>query len=158
MQASGSISRGSQTVAVNPLTQTVVFPVPAAQAVHRAVAATRAGAQLAALVQQVDDLLELRSLLKASQEAERQLTAQVVSALQAAGATRVDGLKAVATLGQRTTQTVDPELFIQGVGLATSLPALTVSVTKARELMLPADLDAISETFGTPVLLVKERR
>ena len=138
--------------------QTVAFPAPAAQAVRRAVAATRAGAQVAALAQQVDDLLELRSLLKASQEAERQLTAQVVSALQAAGATRVDGLKAVATLGQRTTQAVDVDLFIQGVGLAAALPALTVSVTKARELMLPVDLDAISETFGTPVLFVKERR
>jgi len=65
-----------------------------------------------ALGEQIDQLHELRGLIRQSQEAERRLTAEVLAGLQAAGLTRLAGAKAVATIDRRTNLKPDPELFV----------------------------------------------
>lgn len=51
---------------------------------------------------------------------------------------------------------VDPELFVEALGKA-SYVALTVSVSKARELIGEQDLQAISEATTTPALRIEPR-
>lgn len=75
---------------------------------------------LPALGQQIDQLHELRSLICQSEEAERRLTAEVLSGLQAAGLTRLAGQQAVAVVDHRTTVKPDPDLFLQATGAASS--------------------------------------
>jgi hypothetical protein len=111
---------------------------------------------LPALGRQIDDLAELRALIRKSQEAERQLTAAVLTGLEAAGLTQLAGDKAVAIVAERTTLAVDPELFHQALG-SRAYTALSVRVEAARRLMAEDDLAAISETTTTPVLRVEAR-
>ncbi len=102
----------------------------------------------------IDHLLELRALIRRAQEQERQMTADIIRAMEGAGVSRLDGGMAVAVLEQRTNLHPDPELFLQAVG-ARAYAALTVSVTAARKLIGADDLDAISETTVSPVLRVE---
>lgn len=118
---------------------------------------TRAGAParvIPLLGQKIDDLHELRALIRQSQEAERTLTAEILTSMQAAGVARLGGRQAVAVLGERTTLTVDPELFHHALGVR-AFGALSVRVEAARRLMAADDLAAISETTITPVLRVE---
>src|ERR1700732_1285150 len=80
------------------------------------------------LAQQVDDLHELRDLIRKSQEAERVLTQQVLGTLTAAGLDTFESSQAVAIVGQRVTLTPDPELFFEALG-PRAWCALTVTVT-----------------------------
>ncbi len=110
-----------------------------------------------ALAQQVDDLYELRGLIRRSQEAERLLTQQVTGVLTAAGLSTFAGTAAVAVLGHRTVLTPDPRSFLEAVG-EKAFGALRVSMEAARELMLPADLEAISQGQTPSVLRVEARK
>jgi len=118
-----------------------VFPRPAKKVVPPA------------LAQQVDDPYELRALIRKSQDAEKALTKQVMGTLSAASLDSFEGEQAVAILGQRTVLVPDPSLFLEAVG-GQAYGALRVSVEAARQLMLPADLEAISEVQTPPVLRV----
>lgn len=109
------------------------------------------------LAQQVDHLFELRSLIRQSQEAERQMTAEILRAMQAAGLATLEGQQAVAILGERSTLKPDVQLFLEALG-PRAYPALTVSVTAAREVMAAQDLAAISETIISPVVRVEPRK
>ena len=108
------------------------------------------------LAQQVDDLHELRGLIRKSQEAERILTQQVLGTLTAAGLEQFEGAQAVAIVGQRVNLVPDVQLFLEALG-PRALEALTVSVTAARKLMGADDLAAISEATTTPVLRIESR-
>jgi hypothetical protein len=105
----------------------------------------------------VDHLFELRSLIRQSQEAERQMTAEILRAMQAAGLATLEGQQAVAILGERSTLKPDVQLFLEALG-PRAYPALTVSVTAAREVMAAQDLAAISETIISPVVRVEPRK
>jgi|SRR5216683_7140711 hypothetical protein len=109
--------------------------------------------QAAALSQQVDDLFELRGLIKKSQATEKALTQQITGTLKAAGLAQFDGQRSVAILGERTVLTPDPQLFLEVLG-DKAFGALRVSVEDARELMVPAD----SESATGPVLRVFEKK
>ncbi len=84
-----------------------------------------------ALGQKIDDLHELRSLIRQSQEAERRLTAEVLAGLEAAGLTWLAGQRAIASVDHRTTLRPDVGLFLDTTGPA-GHAALSVSVTAAR--------------------------
>lgn len=103
---------------------------------------------------EVDQLAELRALIRRAQEEERRLTQEILTGLQAAGLSRLAGRQAVAIVEQRATLRPDPELFYEALG-ARAFEALTVSVTPARRLMAPADLEAISDKLVSPVLRVE---
>jgi hypothetical protein len=109
--------------------------------------------QAAALAQQVDDLFELRGLIKKSQAAEKALTQQITGILKDAGLAQFDGQQGIAILGERTVLTPDPQLFLEVLG-DKAFGALRVSVEDARELMVPAD----SESATGPVLRVFEKK
>jgi hypothetical protein len=102
----------------------------------------------------VDQLAELRDLLRRSQEAERELTAEIQQVLTTANVDRLEGAQAVAILGERMTLRPDPELFVQAVGHA-AWSALSVSVSAARRLLGADDLQAISETTSSTVLRIE---
>jgi hypothetical protein len=102
----------------------------------------------------VDHLAELRALIRQAQDAERELTAELVRTMTAAGVDRLHGAQAEAKLEQRTTLRPDPELFLQETGAA-GYGALSVSVTAARRLMASDDLAAICEATTTRVLRVE---
>src|SRR3989442_13523163 len=59
----------------------------------------------------VDHLAELRSLIRRAQEQERQITAEVLHAMDAAGVERLEGERAVAIRDTRTTLRPDVGLF-----------------------------------------------
>ena len=82
------------------------------------------------------------------------MTAEIVQAMAAAGAARLQGHQGVAILEKRTTLQPDPGLFLEAVGIR-GYAALTVTVTAARRLMAADDLAAISETTTSPVLCVE---
>lgn len=105
---------------------------------------------------QVDQLAELRGLLRRATAEEKALTAEVVAALKATNRDRADGLSAVAILGTRTNLKVDPQLFLEAVGQK-GYAAISVSVTAAREFMGEQDLNAIAEPIPTPVLRVEPK-
>jgi hypothetical protein len=106
------------------------------------------------LAQRIDDLGELRNLLRQSQDAEKRLTAEIKVLLIEAGAKEGQGAQFIATLGERVDTVIDPQLFLEATG-PKGLVAVTVGVTKARELMSGEDLAAISEAKPVPVLNVK---
>jgi hypothetical protein len=106
------------------------------------------------LAQQVDDLHELRGLIRKSQEAERILTQQVLGTLTAAELDTFEGSQAVAIVGQRVTLAPDPQLFLEALG-PRAWEALTVNVTAARRLLGADDLAAISESTTSRVLRVE---
>lgn len=106
------------------------------------------------LGQKIDDLLGLRALLRRAQDEERKLTGEVLGALQAVGADRVEGREAVAVIDARTTLKPDPTKLYAALG-ARAFEAMTVSVTAARRLMAEEALVAISETTTSPVLRVE---
>lgn len=119
---------------------------------HRRLA--RAVPILTPLRAKVDHLAELRHLIRQAETAERELTAEIVRALQAAGVDRLTGRDAMATLGERTTLTPDPALVYEALG-PRAFDAMSVSVTAARRLMAADDLAAISESTTAPVLRVE---
>ncbi len=108
------------------------------------------------LAQRVDDLFELRALLRQSQAGERELTAEILQALTAAGLERFQAEDAVAIVGQRVTLAPDPQLFLEALG-PRAWEGLSVNVTAARRLMGADDLAAISETTTSPVLRIESR-
>lgn len=103
------------------------------------------------LGQLLDDLLELRSLLRRAQANERAMTAEVLEALTAAGLDRYEGEGTVAIVSRRVTLAPDPELFLEALG-SRAWEAMVVNVVVARGLMGAKDLAAISETTSCPVL------
>ena len=80
-----------------------------------------------ALAADVDDLHQLRGLIRQAQDQERALAAEVLTAMEVLGAERLEGQTAVAVLGERTSLTVDPELFHRALG-SRAWAALTVRV------------------------------
>src|SRR5262249_59343965 len=104
--------------------------------------------------EKVDQLAELRDLLRRSQEAERELTAEIQRALTTAQVDRLEGDHAVAIVGERATLHPDPELFVHAVGPA-AWSAVTVSVGAARRFLGADDLKAISETSSATILRVE---
>jgi hypothetical protein len=108
------------------------------------------------LAQKIDDLAELRTLIRQATATERQLTGEILTELAARRVTRFEGSQAVAMLEHRTTLSVDPGLFLLATGKA-GHAALAVSVTKARELLGEQDLVAISEKSTTPALRLEQR-
>jgi hypothetical protein len=109
------------------------------------------------LAQEVDHLHELRALIRQSQEAERQMTAEILQAMQEAGLMQLSGAQAVAFAGERVSLKPDPQLFLETVG-PRAYEALTVSTTAARHLMGADDLAAISESTMIPVLRLEPRK
>jgi hypothetical protein len=103
---------------------------------------------------QVDRLLELRATVKALQDDERALTAEILAAAQAQGLRALQGRRAVALLESRTTLRIDPGLFLEAAG-PRATEALTVSVIAARRLLGEDDLRAIAETTTTVALRVE---
>src|SRR5262245_22768354 len=67
---------------------------------------------LAALAADVDKLLGLRDAKRRLDADERALTRRVLDGLTAHGLPALRAARAVATVGERTTLTVDPELFL----------------------------------------------
>src|SRR5438094_4112154 len=114
----------------------------------------RAGKVVPLLGPRVDHLLELRGLIRRAQDEERQMTAEIVQAMAAAGVGRLQGHQAVALLDQRTTLTPDPARFLEATGTA-GYAAVSVSVTAARRLLGTDELATISETTTAPVLRVE---
>jgi len=110
--------------------------------------------RLALVRADVDLLGELRGLIHRAQEYERQITGEVLSAMEAAGVERLKGDQAVAIRDTRTTLRPDVGLFIEALG-ASAHEALTVNLTAARRLIDAADLAAISEMVTTPVLRIE---
>jgi len=102
----------------------------------------------------IDHLLELRNLIRQAEAEERTMTREIVTGLQALGLSRPAGHQAVAILEERTTLTVDPELFHEALGVW-AFEAMHVSVTAARKLLGENDLQAISEATTTPILRVE---
>jgi hypothetical protein len=111
----------------------------------------------AKLGQQVDDLFELRTLIRQSQEAERRLTLESRQAMEATGTNRLQGAAAVAVLDGRDNLTVDPQLFLEAVG-DRAWSAIRVVLTEARAFLGEEDLRAIGETTTTPILRVEVRK
>jgi hypothetical protein len=70
------------------------------------------GIQLATLVEQIDRLAELRSAKRQMEADERTLTATVLGLMGKLDLPTLRASRAVATVGTRTTLTVDPELFL----------------------------------------------
>jgi len=62
----------------------------------------------------IDHLLELRGLIARARDEERQMTAEIVQAMAAAGVARLQGHEAAAILEQRTTLKPDPGLVPRG--------------------------------------------
>jgi len=108
------------------------------------------------LAQKVDDLFELRALLRQSQAGERALTAEIIQELTSAGLEQYQGEQAVAIVGQRVTLAPDPQLFLEALG-SRALEALSVNIMVARRLMGADDLAAISEATTSPVLRIESR-
>ena len=102
----------------------------------------------------VDHLAELRGLIRRAQEQERQLTGEILHAMDAAGVSRLEGEQAVAIRDTRTTLRPDVGLFLEALG-PRAHEALAVNITAARRLIGADDLAAISETATTPVLRVE---
>jgi len=102
----------------------------------------------------IDHLLELRGLIRRAQDEERQMTAEIVQAMAAAGVARLQGHQAAAILEQRTNLRPDPVSFLAATG-AEGYAALTVSMTAARRLMGADQLAAISEATTSSVLRVE---
>lgn len=108
------------------------------------------------LAEKIDNLYTLRSLLRQSVAAEKELSAEISLAIKATSRDRAEGLTAVAILGTRTNLKVDPQLFLEAVGQK-GYAAISVSVTAAREFMGEQDLNAIAEPIPTPVLRVEPK-
>ncbi len=112
--------------------------------------------RLAPVRADVDDLAELRGLIRQAQEYERQITGEVLRAMMASGVARLEGDQAVAIRDTRTTLRPDVGLFLEALG-PRAHEALTVNLTGARRLIGADDLAAISETVTMPVLRVEAR-
>ncbi len=110
--------------------------------------------RLASVRTDVDHLAELRGLIRRAQECERQLTAEVLHAMEGARVERLEGDQAVAIRDTRTTLRPDVGLFLEALG-PRAHEALIVNLTAARRLIGADDLAAISETVTTPVLRVE---
>lgn len=108
----------------------------------------RVGSFLAA---EVDQLFQLRGLIRQAEAEERRLTQEVVSALRANRVGSLRGSHAVAILAERTTLRVDPEFLHLALGRV-AFSAMTVNVTAARQHLGEAELRAISEPATTAVL------
>jgi hypothetical protein len=109
------------------------------------------------LVERVDDLYRLRTLIRKSQEAEREMTAEVLAALDRLGADRFEGGIAAALVIPRTTLTPDVGLFIGALG-PRAYAALSVKVEAARAIMAADDLAAISESSTAATLRLEARK
>ena len=121
---------------------------------------TEVRARLAARIipsmgQKVDDLAELRSLVRRAQVAERQLTAEISSYLEMTGLVALHGAQAAARLETWKVMTVDAARFFDLVGVS-ALKAMSVSVSAAKRLVGGATLDAIGERKAQRVLRVEE--
>ncbi len=121
---------------------------------------TEVRARLAARIipsmgQKVDDLAELRSLVRRAQVAERQLTAEISSYLAMTGLVALHGARAAARLETWKVMTVDAARFFDLVGVS-ALKAMSVSIGAARRLVGGAALDAIGERKAQRVLRVEE--
>ena len=105
--------------------------------------------------QKVDDLAELRSLVRRAQVAERQLTAEISSYLEMTGLVALHGARAAARLETWKVMTVDAARLFDLVGVS-ALKAMSVSIGAARRLVGGATLDAIGERKSQRVLRVEE--
>ena len=105
--------------------------------------------------QKVDELAELRSLVRRAQVAERQLTAEISSYLEMTGLVALHGARAAARLETWKVMTVDAARFFDLVG-PSALNAMSVSIGAARRLVGGATLDAIGERKAQRVLRVEE--
>ena len=105
--------------------------------------------------QKVDDLAELRSLVRRARAVERQLTAEISSYLEMTGLVALHGARAAARLETWKVMTVDAARFFDLVGVS-ALKAMSVSVSAAKRLVGGATLDAIGERKAQRVLRVAE--
>jgi len=105
--------------------------------------------------QKVDDLAELRSLVRRAEVAERQLTAEISSYLEMTGLVALHGARAAARLETWKVMTVDAARFFDLVGVS-ALKAMSVSISAAKRLVGGATLDAIGERKAQRVLRVEE--
>ena len=110
---------------------------------------------ISAMGQKVDDLAELRSLVRRAQAVERQLTAEISSYLEMTGLVALHGARAAARLETWKVMTVDAARFFDLVGVS-ALKAMSVSVSAARRLAGGAAPDAIGERKAQRVLRVEE--
>jgi len=105
--------------------------------------------------QKVDDLAELRSLMRRAQEAERRLTAEIASYLETTGLATLRGAQALARVETRTVTAVDAARFFGLVG-PSALEAMSVSIGAARRLVGSTTLETIGERKAQLVLLVEK--
>jgi len=110
---------------------------------------------ISAMGQKVDDLAELRSLVRRAQAAERQLTAEISSYLEITGLVALHGARAAARLETWKVMTVDAARFFDLVG-PSALKVMSVSISAAKRLVGVATLDAIGERRAQRVLRVEE--
>jgi hypothetical protein len=108
------------------------------------------------LAAQIDQLADLRFLLRQSVAAEKALTAEVMKAMQEAKLDTAEGARSVAKITARTSTVVDVALFLETLG-PKAYPALAVKIEAARELMAGADLAAISETSTSQSLRIEPK-
>jgi hypothetical protein len=110
------------------------------------------GIQLATLAEQIDRLAELRAAKRQLEADERTLTATVLGLMGKLDLPTLRAGRAVATVGKRTTLTVDPELFLLAAPRA--FAAVSVSVERARQYLGESELAAISERTTVATLRV----
>jgi hypothetical protein len=106
---------------------------------------------LAGVREKIGDLAGLRALLRQAERTERELTQEILAALERAGLDRLAGREVVAVRGERENIQVDVQLFHEALG-AKAYAALSVGVVAARKLMAEDDLRAISTVTVAPVL------
>jgi len=106
---------------------------------------------LASLREKVDLLAELRQLAREAERADRELTQEILAAMERTGLDRLAGREVIAVRGARENIEVDAELFHGALG-ARAYNALSVGVVAARKLMGEDDLRAISTVTTTPTL------
>ena len=116
------------------------------------VAAPVNGVQLSTLAEQIDQLAELRAAKRRIEADERTLTATVLGTMARLSLPEYRATLAVATVGERKTLTVDPELFLLAAPRA--FAAVTVSVERARQYLGESELAAISERTTVATLRV----
>jgi hypothetical protein len=110
------------------------------------------------LTTDLDQLAELRALLKRATAEERDLTARVLAQLDQLGVTALRTADTVARVDTVTTLSIDPGLFVLACGdLDRAASALRVSVEKARECLDGATVTAIAQSTVSRRLVVQGR-
>ena len=106
------------------------------------------------LGEKIDQLADLRKILRLAQAAEHEMTAEITQALQATGLEEARGSQAIARLEKRRNLVVDAELLHEAIGRQ-AWSCMSVSTTRARQFLGQQDLETISEPIPSIALTVR---